>query len=54
MTSIPKIVYLDKLDDMVNECNIACHRSIKMKSNDVNNDIYKVTLIKKLMIKTPI
>ena len=54
MTSIPKIVYLDKLDDMVNEYNIACYRSIKMKSNDVNNDIYKVTLIKKLMIKTPI
>ena len=27
--------------DMVNEYNIACHRSIKMKSNDVNNDICK-------------
>ena len=59
MTSIPKNVHLDKLDNMVNEYNIAYHRAIKMKSNDVNNyiyiyNIYIVSLMKKLLINTQI
>ena len=40
MNSIPKNVYIGKLDDIVNEYNIAYHRANKMKSNVVNNDIY--------------
>ena len=31
MTSISKNVYIDKLDDIVNEHNNTYHRSIKMK-----------------------
>ena len=31
MTSISKIVYLDKLDDMVNKDNSTYHSTIKMK-----------------------
>ena len=40
MNSIPKNVYIGKLDDIVNEYNIAYRRANKMKSNVVNNDIY--------------
>ena len=35
MTSISKKVYIDKLDDIVNEYNNTYHRAIKMKSTDV-------------------
>ena len=31
MTSVSKNVYIDKLDDIVNECNNTYHRTIKMK-----------------------
>ena len=31
MTSASKNVYIDKLDDIVNECNNTYHRTIKMK-----------------------
>ena len=31
MTSMSKDVDIDKLDDIVNECNNAYHRTIKMK-----------------------
>ena len=31
MTSIPKNVYIDKLDDIVNEYNNTKHRTTKMK-----------------------
>ena len=31
MTSIPKNVYIDKLDDIVNRYNNTYHRTIKMK-----------------------
>ena len=37
MTSIPKNVYIDKLDDIVNECNNKYHRTIKMKPVDVKD-----------------
>ena len=51
MTSISKNVYIDKLDDIVNEYNNTCHRTIKMKPIDIkDNNI--LTLVKKLMIKT--
>ena len=31
MTVVSKNVYIDKLDDTVNECKNTCHRTIKMK-----------------------
>ena len=37
MTSISKNVYIDKLDDMINECNNIYHRTIKMKLADVKD-----------------
>ena len=40
MTSISKNVYIDKLDDIVNECNNTYHRTIKMKPVDVNDNTY--------------
>ena len=35
MTSISKIVHIDKLDDIVNKYNNTYHRTIKMKPVDV-------------------
>ena len=35
MISIPKIVYIHKLDDIVNEWNNTYHRTIEMKPVDV-------------------
>ena len=40
MNSISKNVYIDKLDDIVNECNNKYHRTIKMKPVDVKNNTY--------------
>ena len=42
MTSISKNVYIDKLDDIVNEYNNTYHRTIKMKLKpvDVKNNTY--------------
>ena len=40
MTSISKNVYIDKLDDIVNEYNNAYHRTIKMKPIDVKDNTY--------------
>ena len=40
MTSISKNVYIDKLDDIVNECNNKYHRTIKMKPIDVKDNTY--------------
>ena len=40
MTSISKNVYIDKLDDIVNEYNNTYHRKIKMKPVDVKDNIY--------------
>ena len=31
---------IDNLDDIVNECNNACHKTIKMKPIDVKNNTY--------------
>ena len=40
MTSVSKNVYVDKLDDIVNEYNNTCHRAIKMKPVDVKYNIH--------------
>ena len=40
MTSISKNVYIDKLDDIVNEYNNTYHRAIKMKPVDVKHMTY--------------
>ena len=40
MTSISKNVYIDKLDDIVNEYNNPYHRTIKMKPIDVKDNTY--------------
>ena len=40
MTSISKNVYIDKLVDIVNECNHTYHRTIKMKPVDVKDNTY--------------
>ena len=50
MTSILKNVYIDKLDDIVNEHNNIYHRTIKMKSDDVKPSIY-IAFGKKLINK---
>ena len=39
-TSVSKNVYIDKLDDIVNEYNNTYHRTIKMKPVDVENNTY--------------
>ena len=40
MISISKNVYIDKLDDTVNEYNNIYHRTIEMKPVDVKNNTY--------------
>ena len=40
MTSISKNVYIDKLDDIVDEYNNKYHRTIKMKPIDVKDNTY--------------
>ena len=49
MNSISKNVYIDKLDDIVNEYNNRYHRTIKMKPTDVKDNTY-IILVKKLKI----
>ena len=40
MTSVSKNVYIDKLDDMVNEYNNTYHTTIKMKPIDIKDNTY--------------
>ena len=40
MTSMSKNVYIDTLDDIVDEYNNAYHRTIKMKPTDVEDNTY--------------
>ena len=40
MTSVSKNVYIDKLDDIVDEYNNTYHRTIKMKPFDVKDNTY--------------
>ena len=53
MTSVSKNVCIDKLDDIVGEYNNTYHRTIKMKTIDVKDNIYIYIyrFLKKLMIK---
>ena len=52
-SSLSKNVHIDRLDEIMNECNSKCHRTIKMKPTDVDDNTYIriLTLVKKLMIK---
>ena len=50
MTSISKNVYIDKLDDIVDEYDNTYHTTIKMKPIDVKDNTY-VNTSKKLIIK---
>ena len=50
MTLTSKNVYIDKIDDTVNEYNNTYHRTIKMKPIDVKI-IHILIMVKKLMIK---
>ena len=50
MTSISKNMYIDKLDDIVNEYNNTYQRTIK--SLLMLNTIHILILVKKLMMKT--
>ena len=47
MTSVSKLVYINKLDDIVNKYNNICHRTIKVKPIDVKGNTY-IDLVKKL------
>ena len=40
MTSISKKMYINKLDDIVNKCNNAYHKSVIMKLVDVKSNTY--------------
>ena len=40
LTAVSKNVYIDKLDDKVNQYNNAYHRTIKMKPVDVKDNAY--------------
>ena len=52
MTSISKNVYIDKLDDIVDECNNTCHTTIKMKPIDVKDNKY-INISKEINNKYP-
>ena len=51
MTAISKNMYIDKLDNIVDEYNNTYHRTIKMEPVDVKDNIYILILKKRLMIK---
>ena len=52
MTSISKNVYIDKLDDIVNEYNNSYHRTIKMKPIDIKDNTY-INIGKEVSDKDP-
>ena len=52
MTSTSKNVYINKVDDIVNENNNAYHRTIKMKPVDVKDNTY-IDFIKEVNDKDP-
>ena len=52
MTSVSKNVYIDKLDDIVNEYNKTHHRKIKMKPVDFKDNTY-INFKKKVNDKDP-
>ena len=52
MTSVSKNVYIDKLNDMVNEYNNTYHTTIKMKPIDVKDNTY-INIDKEINDKDP-
>ena len=52
MTAVSKNVYIDKLDDIVNEYNETYHRTIKMKPIEVKDNTY-IDSIKEVNDKDP-
>ena len=52
MTAVSKNVYIDKLDDIVNENNNTYHRTIKMKPIEVKDNTY-IDSIKEVNDKDP-
>ena len=50
MTSVPKTVYIEKLDDIVDKYNNTYHNTIKMKLADVKSSTH-IALVRKLIIK---
>ena len=52
MTSMSKNMYIDKLDDIVNEYNNTYHGAIKMKPVDVKDNTY-IDFIKEVNDKDP-
>ena len=52
MTSVSKNVYINKLDDIVNDYNNVYHRTTKMKPVDVKNNTY-INFGKKVNDKDP-
>ena len=52
MTSVSKIEYINRLDDIVNEYNNTYHRTIKMKPLDVKDNTY-INTDKKVNDKDP-
>ena len=53
MTTASKNVYIDKLDNIVNESNNVHHKTIKMKLIEVKNNTY-IDYIKEVNDKDPI
>ena len=54
MTSISKNVYIDNLDNIVNEYNNTYHRRIKMKPIDAKKAIHILIMIKILYFRLAI
>ena len=52
MTSISKYMYIDKLDDIVNEYNNIYNRTIKMKPIDIKYNTY-INIDKEINDKDP-
>ena len=52
ITAVSQNVYIDKLDDIVNEYNNTYHRTIKVKLIDVKNNTY-IDSIKEVNDKDP-
>ena len=52
MISVTKNVFIDKLDDIVNEYSNTYHRTVKMKPVDVKNNKY-IDSSKKVNDKDP-
>ena len=52
MRAVLKNVYIDKLDDIINEYNNTYHRTIKMKPIEVKDNTY-IDFIKEVNDKDP-